>query len=99
MGSITGFIDTPRKTSAEAEPLARLANFEEFHAWLTPAQQQAQAGRCMDCGVPFCQAGAMLGGAASGCPLHNLIPEWNELVWQGRWELALRRLLATNRFA
>ena len=49
MGSITGFIDTPRKTSAEAEPLARLANFEEFHAWLTPAQQQAQAGRCMDC--------------------------------------------------
>ena len=72
MGKITGFIDTPRKTSAEAEPLARLANFNEFHDWLPRAEQQAQAGRCMDCGVPFCQAGLTLGGAASGCPLHNL---------------------------
>ena len=99
MGKITGFIDTPRKTSAEAEPLARIANFREFHAWLPREEQQTQAGRCMDCGVPFCQSGAVLGGAASGCPLHNLIPEWNELLWHGRWELALRRLLATNRFA
>ena len=52
----------------------------------------------MDCGVPFCQAGMTIGGAASGCPLNNLIPEWNELVYRGKWELALRRLLATNRF-
>ena len=52
----------------------------------------------MDCGVPFCQAGMMIGGAASGCPLNNLIPEWNELIYRGKWELALRRLMATNRF-
>ena len=52
----------------------------------------------MDCGVPFCQSGMMIGGMASGCPLNNLIPEWNDLVYQGRWELALQRLMATNRF-
>ena len=79
-------------------PLARLANFNEFHTWLPREEQQTQAARCMDCGVPFCQAGLMIGGAASGCPLNNLIPEWNELIYRGKWELALRRLLATNRF-
>ena len=98
MGKITGFMDYPRRTSTDAEPLARLENFNEFHTWLPREEQQTQAGRCMDCGVPFCQSGMMLGGAASGCPLHNLIPEWNELIWRGKWELALRRLLATNRF-
>ena len=99
MGKITGFMDYPRKTSTETEPLARLENYNEFHAWLPREEQQTQAGRCMDCGVPFCQSGLMLGGAASGCPLHNLIPEWNELVWRGKWRLAFDRLRATNRFA
>ena len=98
MGKITGFMDYPRKTSTETEPLARLENYNEFHAWLPREEQQTQAGRCMDCGVPFCQSGLMLGGAASGCPLHNLIPEWNELVWRGKWRLAFDRLRATNRF-
>ena len=98
MGKITGFMDYKRKTSADIPPLERMDNFNEFHIWLSREEQQTQAARCMDCGVPFCQAGMMIGGMASGCPLNNLIPEWNDLVYQGKWELALRRLRATNRF-
>ncbi len=97
MGKTTGFIDYTRKTSTDVPPLERIENFNEFHVWLSREEQQTQAARCMDCGVPFCQAGMMIGGMASGCPLNNLIPEWNDLVYHGKWELALRRL-ATNRF-
>ncbi len=98
MGKITGFMDYQRKTSTDVPPLERIENFSEFHVWLSREEQQIQGARCMDCGVPFCQAGMMIGGMASGCPLNNLIPEWNDLVYQGKWELALRRLMATNRF-
>ena len=98
MGKATGFMDYARKTSAEIPPLARIENFSEFHLWLSREEQQIQGGRCMDCGVPFCQAGMTIAGMTSGCPLNNLVPEWNDLVWQGKWELALRRLMATNRF-
>ena len=98
MAKLTGFMDYTRKTSTDVLPLERIENFNEFHIWLSREEQQTQAARCMDCGVPFCQAGMMIGGMASGCPLNNLIPEWNDLVYQGRWELALRRLRATNRF-
>ena len=80
------------------EDMNKIENFNEFHIWLSREEQQTQAARCMDCGVPFCQAGMMIGGMASGCPLNNLIPEWNDLVYQGKWELALRRLRTTNRF-
>ncbi len=85
MGKITGFMDYKRKTSADIPPLERMENFNEFHIWLSREEQQTQAARCMDCGVPFCQAGMMIGGMASGCPLNNLIPEWNDLVYQGKW--------------
>ena len=98
MGKTTGFMDYTRKTSTDVPPLERMENFDEFHIWLSREEQQTQAARCMDCGVPFCQAGMMIGGMASGCPLNNLIPEWNDLVYHGKWELALHRLLATNRF-
>ena len=98
MGKTTGFMDYARKTSTDVAPLERLENFNEFHIWLSREQQQTQAARCMDCGVPFCQAGMMIGGMASGCPLNNLIPEWNDLVYHGKWELAMHRLMATNRF-
>ena len=98
MGKTTGFMDYKRKTSSDVPPLERIENFNEFHIWLSREEQQTQAARCMDCGVPFCQAGMMIGGMASGCPLNNLIPEWNDLVYQGKWELALHRLRATNRF-
>ena len=98
MGKTTGFIDYTRKTSTDVPPLERIENFNEFHVWLSREEQQTQAARCMDCGVPFCQAGMMIGGMASGCPLNNLIPEWNDLVYHGKWELAMHRLMATNRF-
>ena len=98
MAKLTGFMDYTRKTSTDVPPLERIENFNEFHIWLSREEQQTQAARCMDCGVPFCQAGMMIGGMASGCPLNNLIPEWNDLVYHGKWELALHRLLATNRF-
>ena len=74
MGKTTGFIDYTRKTSTDVPPLERIENFNEFHVWLSREEQQTQAARCMDCGVPFCQAGMMIGGMASGCPLNNLIP-------------------------
>ena len=96
MGKTTGFMDYSRKTSTDVPPLERMETFDEFHIWLSREEQQTQAARCMDCGVPFCQAGMMIGGMASGCPLNNLIPEWNDLVYHGKWELAMHRLMATN---
>ncbi len=98
MGKPTGFLEYTRQVGAEVPPERRIENFEEFHHTLAPDEQQIQGARCMDCGVPFCQSGVMLGGMVSGCPLNNLIPEWNDLVFQGQWDLALRRLLTTNRF-
>lgn len=98
MGKPTGFIEITRQTSTELPPRERVQNFNEFHVPLHQDEQQAQGARCMDCGVPFCQSGMMLGGMASGCPLNNLIPEWNDLVYQGKWDLAVHRLIATNRY-
>ena len=80
MGKATGFLEYERKNSEEIAPLERIKNFDEFHIPLSKEKQQLQGARCMECGVPFCQSGMMLGGMASGCPLHKLIPEWNDLV-------------------
>ena len=98
MGKITGFMDYTRKTSTDVPPLERIENFNEFHVWLSREEQQTQAARCMDCGVPFCQAGMMIGGMASGCPLHNLVPETNDLVFTGNWKQAFLRLNKTHSF-
>lgn len=98
MGKIDGFLTFDRKVSATVPPRERIANYHEFHKALPLKEQQLQGGRCMNCGVPFCQSGYLFGGMVSGCPLHNMIPEWNDLIWKGKWELALRRLLSTNRF-
>ena len=98
MGKLTGFMDYERQTSAETDALQRIRDFREFHTFLSPEEQQIQAARCMNCGVPFCQSGMLLAGMTSGCPLHNLIPEWNDLVWRGSWETAYRRLKKTNNF-
>lgn len=98
MGKPTGFLEYEREVSAEVPPKQRIKNFEEFHTPLPLEKQRRQGARCMDCGVPFCQAGMMIGGMASGCPLNNLVPEWNDLVYWGNWEEAYRRLMKTNCF-
>ena len=98
MGKPTGFMEIARQTSTELPPEERSQNFNEFHIPLPQDEQQAQGARCMDCGVPFCQAGMMIGGMASGCPLNNLIPEWNDMVYHNGYEQALGRLLKTNNF-
>ena len=98
MGKPTGFMEINRQVSFELPPEERTKNFNEFHIPLHPDEQQAQGARCMDCGVPFCQSGMLLGGMFSGCPLNNLIPEWNDLVYRGQWDLAVKRLIATNRY-
>ena len=86
MGKPTGFMEYQRQNGPSVPPLERIQTFDEFHTTLTLQQQQQQGARCMDCGVPFCQAGMMIGGMASGCPLHNLVPEINDLVYHGNWE-------------
>lgn len=98
MGKPTGFMDYNREVSKETEPKKRIKNFEEFHEHLPKEKQRIQGARCMDCGVPFCQSGMNLGGMTSGCPLHNLIPEWNDLVFTGNWQQAYNRLKKTNSF-
>ena len=79
-------------------PAERIKNFDEFHTPLSDEKRRIQAARCMSCGVPFCQAGVMISGMASGCPLHNLVPETNELVYHGNYEQAYRRLYKTHSF-
>ena len=98
MGKPTGFLDYERKVSTDVSPKQRIKNFNEFHEHLSMEEQQLQGARCMDCGVPFCQSGVTLCGMTSGCPLHNLVPEWNDLVYTGNWEQAYNRLHKTNNF-
>lgn len=98
MGKPTGFMEYEREVSRAQEPLERIKHFNEFHEHLPREKQQLQGARCMECGVPFCQSGMMICGMASGCPLHNLVPEWNDLVYVGNWEQAYRRLKKTNNF-
>ena len=98
MGKPTGFLEYDREVSKAVKPSERIKNFDEFHIPLSRDKQQEQASRCMECGVPFCQSGMMLMGMASGCPLHNLVPEWNDLVYTGNWKQAYNRLKKTNNF-
>lgn len=98
MGKPTGFMEYDRITARSVEPKERIKNYNEFHVFLSKEEQQKQASRCMECGVPFCQSGATIAGMTSGCPLHNLVPEWNDLVYTGNWEQAYNRLHKTNNF-
>ena len=98
MGKITGFLEYDRQTDPAEQPLDRIEHWKEFHPRLSEADRRQQGARCMECGVPFCQSGATLGGMTSGCPLHNLVPEWNDLLYTGNLPQALERLLKTNNF-
>jgi glutamate synthase (NADPH/NADH) small chain len=98
MGKPTGFIDYLRELPQDRTPTERIADWKEFHFHLPEAKLRNQGARCMDCGVPFCHTGQLVSGMASGCPIHNLIPEWNDLVYRGLWKEALERLHKTNNF-
>lgn len=96
MGKENGFLEYERKNGPEVPACERIKNFEEFHKNLPLEEQRLQAARCMDCGVPFCQAGKMISGMTSGCPLHNLVPEMNDLVYRGNLKQAYERLSQTH---
>ncbi len=98
MGKPTGFLEYQRELPTDRSPLERVRDWREFHDHFPVVKLQQQAGRCMDCGIPFCHTGTLIGGMASGCPINNLIPEWNDLVYRGLWREALERLHKTNNF-
>lgn len=98
MGKKDGFLLYDRIDTADIDPLDRIKSFDEFHVSSDPATRRQQAARCMNCGVPFCQSGMKLDGMFTGCPLHNLVPEWNDMLYLGNDRHALSRLLKTNPF-
>lgn len=98
MGKPTGFMEYKRILPADREPLERIKDWDEFHTHMSEDEQKVQGARCMDCGIPFCHTGILINGMASGCPINNLIPEWNDLIFRGQWKEAVQRLLKTNNF-
>jgi len=98
MGKPTGFLEYKRQAPAWDDPKGRVKDWNEFHEHLPEQVLKEQGARCMDCGVPFCHTGNILAGMATGCPLNNLIPDWNDLVYRGQWREALDRLHKTNNF-
>jgi glutamate synthase (NADPH/NADH) small chain len=98
MGKPTGFIEFERELPADRAPLSRIKDWKEIHLHLPEDKLKSQGARCMDCGVPFCHQGKLISGMASGCPINNLIPEWNDLIYRGLWKEALERLHKTNNF-
>ena len=98
MGKPTGFIEYLRELPVDRAPAERVRDWNEFHHHMDEKRLRQQGARCMDCGVPFCHTGKLISGMASGCPVNNLIPEWNDLVYRGLWKEALERLHRTNNF-
>jgi glutamate synthase (NADPH/NADH) small chain len=98
MGKPTGFMEFAREIPQDRSPAQRTADWSEFHEHMAEDKLRTQGSRCMDCGVPFCHTGTLIAGMASGCPVNNLIPEWNDLVFRGQWKDALHRLEKTNNF-
>ena len=98
MGKPTGFIEFLRELPTDVAPSDRIRNWDEFHLHLPEENLRTQGARCMDCGIPFCHTGTVISGMASGCPINNLIPEWNDLIYRGLWKEALDRLHKTNNF-
>jgi glutamate synthase (NADPH/NADH) small chain len=98
MGKPTGFIEYLRELPVDRSPSERVRDWKEFHHHMEEKKLRQQGARCMDCGIPFCHTGKLISGMASGCPINNLIPEWNDLVYRGLWKEALDRLHKTNNF-
>ena len=98
MGKPTGFMEYKREVPSDRPPLERINDWNEFHLHMPDEELRTQGARCMDCGVPFCHSGVLISGMASGCPINNLIPEWNDLIYRNHWHQALDRLLKTNNF-
>ena len=98
MGKTTGFMEYKRVENGSFDPLVRITNFKEFHPYLDEEKRQEQASRCMNCGVPMCQSAIKLAGMVTGCPLHNYIPEWNDALYKGQYDMAAWRLLKTSSF-
>ncbi|NEX12637.1 MAG: glutamate synthase [Prosthecochloris sp.] len=98
MGKVKGFLEYRREVPSDREPLERIKDWKEFHEHMTDEALGDQGARCMDCGTPYCHTGFMLSGMTSGCPIHNLIPEWNDYVYKGFWHEAYDRLMKTNNF-
>lgn len=98
MGKPTGFLEFTRELPTDVAPKERIKNWNEFHEHMEESKLRKQGARCMECGVPFCHTGTVIKGAASGCPINNLIPEWNDLVYRGLWKEAIERLHKTNNF-
>ena len=98
MGKPTGFLEYRRQLPEDREPQKRVGDWFEFHEHLPEAALREQGARCMNCGVPFCHTGTLINNMASGCPINNLIPEWNDLVYRGLWKEAAERLFKTNNF-
>jgi glutamate synthase (NADPH/NADH) small chain len=98
MGKPTGFLEYVRELPLDRSAVKRIRDWNEFHEHMDESKLREQGARCMDCGVPFCHNGSLISGMASGCPINNLIPEWNDLVYRGLWKEALDRLHKTNNF-
>ena len=98
MGKPTGFIEFERQTCPMRPEEERVKDWDEVYILRDEETCETQGARCMDCGIPFCHRGEMMQGGASGCPINNLIPEWNDLIYRGRWKEALDRLHHTNNF-
>ena len=98
MGKPTGFIEYLREIPLDRSAIDRIKDWNEFHYHMPEDKLRTQGSRCMDCGIPFCHTGQLISGMASGCPINNLIPEWNDLVYRGLWHEALERLHKTNNF-
>jgi len=98
MGKVTGFLEFDREIATDRSPKERIKDWNEFHDPLSEDKLRTQGARCMDCGTPFCHTGKLISGMASGCPVNNLIPDWNDLVYRGHWKEALELLHKTNNF-
>ncbi|MDU0330111.1 glutamate synthase subunit beta [Paenibacillus barengoltzii] len=98
MSTPTGFMEFKRELPGDRSPSERVKDWEEFHKHMSEEDLRIQGARCMDCGTPYCHTGIDMAGGTAGCPVHNLIPEWNNLVYRNLWKEALDRLHKTNNF-